>query len=84
MNVFKKAALTFILKTVFGIKKVRIFLQGKKSYLIGAGIIIDAIVKWLEPNPDTTALVVQILIGVGFFTIRAAIANGKKKTDANG
>ncbi len=57
---------------------MKTFLEGKKTYIVGAIMVILAIAKgqgWI--NSDTYAEVTGIMVGLGLWTLRVGM-NGKK------
>lgn len=52
---------------------LRNFLSGKKMYLVGFGLILNAVIQYLGDN-DLGKLIKGILEGLGVVTAKAAIA----------
>jgi len=58
-------------------KKIKDFLKGKKSYLVGAAAIITAVVAFSQDQLTVTQLVEAVFASVMGMTIRAGIAKAE-------
>ncbi len=61
------------------------FLEGKKTYIVAAGIVIAALVSFLTGEMDLSTAVVAALAGLGIGTLRSGVkAEVKPVADAVG
>jgi len=86
MKWIKKILIKIVLTYIFDywkggkpmFEKIRLFLSGKKLYLVAIGMIIGALIQWAGDN-DNAALIQKILEALALITGRAAIAKVAKK-----
>jgi hypothetical protein len=79
----KKLAVTYILKRYLPMEKIWKWLDGKKTYFAGLGIIIAGISEYIA-SKDVGKLVTAILAGITIICGRQAIAKIEKKVTPEG
>ena len=56
------------------VEKIRLWLQGKKTYLVAIGGIVAAIVAWANGALSGMGLIEAIIAALGLTSLRAAIS----------
>ena len=56
------------------VDKLRSMLDGKKTYLVSAGIVLAGVGAFLQGETDLVGLVAYVLNGTGLATLRAGVS----------
>jgi hypothetical protein len=59
---------------IISMNKIRLYLQGKKTYVVGIGAIVAAVVAWITGNMDQTQAIEAIAAALMGMFIRAGVA----------
>lgn len=71
--------MAWLLGKVIDVKKVRVFLQGKKTYLVGLGAIIAAVTAWSGDTLNDTQAIEAIVAALVAMFIRAGVTTEANK-----
>ena len=55
------------------------WLVGKKTYFVAAGVVVHALVQFVQGNLDLNGGILEILNGLGLATLRAGVSKTAPK-----
>jgi len=80
MNFIEKYIIKLIINKIGGSKmfnSIRTLLQGKKTYLICLGLVVEALIQY-SADGDLGSCITKILAAFGGITLKAGIARDTK------
>jgi hypothetical protein len=61
------------------LKAVLLFLQGKKTYVVVAGIVVSAVYSFIDGSTDLQGAINQVLGALGLATLRSGVNTAVSK-----